>query len=336
MPEVVPFDKALSLTVGAKHRHVLLGNGFSRAWRDEVFSYQALFEEAVKEGLSDTAKRAFAALGTTDFEQVMRLLRQTSLLAKEFKYDKLARALGGVADELREVLVKTIASNHPDRPHAITPAQYTACRTFLSHFKNFYTVNYDLLLYWTLMQEHGPACVCDDGFRQPYGGPDEYVTWEIENTNEQNVHYLHGALHVFDAGHEVQKFTWVNTNIALIEQIRAALNANKYPLFVSEGTARSKLDRIQHSSYLGRAYRSFANCQHALFVFGLSMAENDEHVLRLIDRGKFSHVCVGLYGDPTSDANKRIMKRAAGFGAKRKVPPTIIFYDAASAKVWGA
>ncbi len=336
MAEVVSFEKALTQSAGAKHRHVLLGNGFSRAWRDEVFSYQALFAQAVKEGLSDTAKRAFKALGTTDFEQVMRLLRQTSLLAKEFKYDKLAGALGGVADELREVLVKTIASNHPDRPHAISPDQYTACRTFLSHFKSIYTVNYDLLLYWALMQEHGPECECDDGFRQPYDGPDEYVTWEIENTNEQNVHYLHGALHVFDAGHEVQKYTWSNTNIALIDQIRGALKANKYPLFVSEGTARSKLDRIQHSSYLGRAYRSFANCQHALFVFGVSMADNDEHILRLIDRGKFSHVCVGLYGDPNSAANKKISTRAAQFGSKRKAPPTIIYYDAISAKVWAA
>jgi len=300
-----------------------------------VFSYQALFEQAMKEGLSDTAKRAFKALATTDFEQVMRLLRQTALLATEFKYAKLASALAGVADELREVLVQTIASNHPERPHAISPDQYTACRTFLSHFKNIYTVNYDLLLYWAVMQtELDPHIKCDDGFREPYGGPEDYVTWEIENTNEQNIHYLHGALHVFDAGAEVQKYTWSNTQIALIDQIREALINHKYPIFVSEGTSESKLDRIQHSSYLGRAYRSFANCQHGLVILGVAMAENDEHILRLLDRGKFTHICVGLYGVPSSDGNRRIIARSRHFGAKRATPPAIIFYDAASAHVW--
>ncbi len=338
MPEVVNYARAMELAAGARHMHLLLGNGFSRAWQDEVFSYQGLFEQAVKEGLSETAKRAFKALGTTDFEQVMRLLRQTALLADEFKYTKLAGALSGVADELREVLVRTIASNHPERPHDIRPAQYAACKAFLSRFKNIYTVNYDLLLYWALMQsEVEPQVKCDDGFRQPYGGPDEYVSWEIENTNEQNIHYLHGALHIFDAGHEVQKYTWSNTQIALIDQIREALINHKYPLFVSEGTSESKLDRIQHSSYLGRAYRSFANCQHGLVIYGLAMAENDEHILRLLDRSKFTHVCIGLYGDPGSEGNRRIIGRAAHFGtARSSATPTIVFFDAASAQVWGA
>ncbi len=337
MPEVVTFARALELTNSAKHAHVLLGNGFSRAWRDEVFSYQALFEQAVKKGLSGTAKRAFKALCTTDFEQVMRLLRQAALLAEEFKHTKLAGELSGVADELREVLVRTIASNHPERPHAITPTQYKACKTFLSRFKYIYTVNYDLLLYWALMQsEIEPQVNCDDGFRHPYGGPAEYVSWEIENTNQQNIHYLHGALHIFDAGPEVQKYTWSNTQIALIDQIREALSSHKYPLFVSEGTSDSKLDRIHHSSYLSRAYRSFANCQHRLVIYGLAMAENDEHILRLLDRGKFTHICVGLYGSPQSQGNQRIIRRASQFGSVRQgKPPIIVYFDAASAQVWG-
>lgn len=337
-PKVVSFAKAMKGVVGGKRPHVLLGNGFSRACRDDLFSYQALYEQAEQAGLSADAKKAFKALGTTDFEQVMRMLKQASKLAKEYARPKLAAMLAAHADELREVLVKTIADNHPSRPHDIPAKRYKACKEFLSNFADVYTVNYDLLLYWAVMQEEiEPEVEHDDGFRQPDGGPEEYVTWDVQKTNAQNIHYLHGALHLFDAGDTLQKYTWSNTQIALIDQIRDALKNDKYPLFVSEGTARSKLDRIQHSGYLNRAYRSFANIGGALFIFGLSMAENDEHILTLIDRGKFTQVAIGLYGKPDSKGNKQIIARAAKFGTKRKgTPPTIVYFDAASANVWGA
>lgn len=340
MPDlkVVSFSKAMKGVVGDKQPHVLLGNGFSRACRDDLFSYQALYEQAEQAGLSADAKKAFKALGTTDFEQVMRMLKQASKLAKEYARPKLAAMLAGHADELREVLVKTIADNHPSRPHDIPSKRYKACKEFLSNFADVYTVNYDLLLYWAVMQEEiEPQVEHDDGFRQPDGGPEEYVTWDVQKTNAQNIHYLHGALHLFDAGAELQKYTWSNTRIALIDQIRSALKADKYPLFVSEGTARSKLDRIQHSGYLNRAYRSFANIGGTLFIFGLSMAENDEHILKLIDCGKFNQVAIGLYGKPDSKGNKQIIARAAKFGTRRKgTPPTLVYFDAASANVWGA
>jgi len=336
-PKVVSFAKALKGVAGSKQPRILLGNGFSRACRDDLFSYQALYEQADQTGLSANAKKAFRALGTTDFEQVMRMLKQASKLAKEYGRRNLAKKLNGLSDELREVLVRTIADNHPSRPHDIPQKRYRACKEFLSNFCDIYTVNYDLLLYWAVMQEEiEPDVEHDDGFRQPDGGPEEYVTWDVQKTNSQNIHYLHGALHLFDAGAELQKYTWSNTQIALIDQIRDALKNDKYPLFVSEGTARSKLDRIQHSGYLNRAYRSFANIGGSLFIFGLSMAENDEHVLKLIDRTKCSYLAIGLYGKPGSKGNKQIIARSMKFGSKRKgASPTIVFFDATSAQVWG-
>ena len=157
---------------------------------------------------------------------------------------------------------------------------------FLSHFQNIYTVNYDLLLYWALMQEElEPVIDFDDGFRQPDDGPADYVTWDVQKTDAQNTFYLHGGLHIFDAGPELQKFTWCNTGIALVDQIREALATNRFPVFVAEGNPESKLDRIQHSGFLNRAYRSFASIGGTLFVFGLSFGDTDEHILRLMDTG---------------------------------------------------
>ena len=79
----------------------------------------------------------------------------------------------------------------------------------------------------------------------PQGGRSTSLgMWRI--TDRQNIFYLHGALHVFDAENELKKYTWVRTGIRLIEQIRAALQANLYPLIVAEGQSQEKMARILH------------------------------------------------------------------------------------------
>ncbi len=337
-PQVITFQQALERAT--ETRHVLLGNGFSRACQDDIFSYEALFNQAHFEGLSHAARNAFGALNTTDFEVVIRALRQAALLAEVYQENnpELAQRLNADADGLRELLATTIAASHPDRPADISNEQYAACREFLSNFKRIYTVNYDLLLYWALMQEEiEPEIEFDDGFREPEEGPTDYVTWDVQKTDKQNIFYLHGGLHIFDAGPELQKFTWCNTGIALIEQIREALETNRFPLFVAEGSHGSKLDRIQHSGFLNRAYRSFAAIGGSLFVFGLSFGEADEHILRLLDNGKTRQAFVSLHGDPNSEGNARIVHRAELMTTRRpaKRPLAVEFFDADSAQAWG-
>ncbi len=337
MPAVITFQQALERASGTKH--VLLGNGFSRACRDDIFSYDALFNQAKFEGLSPASRNAFGALNTTDFEVVIRALKQAALLAAVYldNNPELAQRLNGDADGLRELLATTIAASHPDRPADIPNEQYAACRGFLSNFKRIYTVNYDLLLYWALMQEEiEPQIGFDDGFREPEDGPAEYVTWDVQKTDEQNIFYLHGGLHIFDAGPELQKFTWCNTGIALVDQIREALETNRFPLFVAEGSHDSKLERIQHSGFLNRAYRSFAAIGGTLFIFGLSFADADEHVLRLLDKGKAKEAFISLHGDLGSQGNMRIVNRAELMKNRRPArrPLAVEFFDADSAHVW--
>ena len=121
-------------------------------------SYEALYKQADFENLSPGAREAFSALGTTDFEMVIKALRQTALLARVYVPDRpeLMTSLIQDAKGLRDVLVNTIARNHPARPQEIAPHRYQACRTFLDSFECIYTLNYDLLLYWALMQDELP------------------------------------------------------------------------------------------------------------------------------------------------------------------------------------
>jgi hypothetical protein len=140
MPSVTTFSEALNAVKGDKKPHLLLGNGFSRACRDDIFAYEALFESADFSKLSSSAREAFEALKTTDFEVVMRALRDTARLLELYGVTARIRdRLLADAEGLREVLAKTIAQNHPGRPSDLNQQSYEACRHFLSNFRDIYT-----------------------------------------------------------------------------------------------------------------------------------------------------------------------------------------------------
>ena len=341
---LLTFEDAVKASEHYNKRHLLLGNGFSIACRPNIFQYAKLFEQADFSALTASARDAFDRLRSTDFERVIKAIRDAAAVAAGYGLTppQVERMLAD-ADALKELLVQTIAKSHPARPNDINDAEYAACQTFLANFQNTYTLNYDLLLYWTHMHREVEGEISsDDGFRTSQTDIEtdtesEYVVWEAGQSHQQNLWFLHGALHVFDSGTEIQKYTWARTGVRLIEQTRDALSKNLFPLFVAEGTSAEKLERIRHSDYLAKAYRSFQEIQQCLFIYGHSLAKNDEHFLKLIERGKLSHLYVGLFGDPASDVNKAIVSRARAMeiGRGTKKPLKVDFYDSVTAKVWG-
>ncbi|RVC81499.1 DUF4917 family protein [Mesorhizobium sp. M4A.F.Ca.ET.022.05.2.1] len=357
--KLLDFGQVLKQADAYGKKHLLLGNGFSIACKPDIFAYGSLFEEA-KKTMSKELAAIFGAMGTQDFEEVIRALQHAAAIVSVYRPKAVTTKdlLLADAEKLKIDLIKAVAGRHPARPNEISDARYTACRTFLSNFVGdyangkIYTMNYDLLLYWALMHEEEDvlahiALTHDDGFRKDHNDFDApYVEWQGEGAaHGQNIHYLHGALHLFDAGYQLQKYTWVNTGKALVDQANEALKKDLFPLFVAEGNSKSKLTKIQHSAYLHHNFKSFAAvCQTrskdgtALFVYGHSFAENDAHVLDMIGYGKIAHLFVSLYGDPSSPANLKIRANVERIMALRpKAYPPILadYFDAASAKVWG-
>lgn len=176
----------------------------------------------------------------------------------------------------------------------------------------------------------------EDGFRKPEELDADYVAWDSGSAYGQTVHYMHGALHIFDAGHELQKYTWCNTQIPLIEQIKVAIDRNEFPLFVAEDTYKAKLERIMHSAYLGKVKSSFEKIANDLFVFGFAFGESDDHILQLMGDNKIKQMFVSLFGNPGSDGNKKIIQRAESVKARRKkYKLDVQYFRAETAKVWG-
>jgi hypothetical protein len=347
MVAILSFEQVMREIQDVKHKHLLLGNGFSIALRPDIFTYGSLYENA-DFSKAPHATEVFKALKTQDFEVVIKHLQDAATVVEVYMPSAvaLARSLRTDAAAIKDALVTAIAKRHPDRPHEIRAEQYAACRAFLSRFEHLFTLNYDVLLYWALMQSEVDRLQInhDDGFRHPEDDPGApWVSWQ--QGNQATVSYLHGALHLFDAGSEITKYTWSKTDKPIVEQIRSALDEEKYPLFVSEGSSASKKARILHSGYLHKAHRSFEACcgpaGNAIVIYGHSLADNDDHVLRAIVKGNARHLLVSLYGKADSSANKAIIEKAEKLVVQRG--PTkgkhqalsVIYYDAASAKVWG-
>ena len=347
------FQDAIKDSERFSKRHLLLGNGFSIACRADIFHYGSLFEEADFSKTPEVAS-VFETLGTQDFETVIRALENSARILPAYLPEGAAavKKMQEHAASLKEILVQTIAGNHPNKPLDIPDEKFWACRDFLANFLvndgQVFTLNYDLLLYWTLMHDDMPSgkavqLTTNDGFGNDEDDPEaDYVVWQGETgAHDARVHFLHGALHLYDSGSELKKYTWIRKGIPLIEQARAAIGANAYPLFVAEGTSAQKKAKIRHNAYLYQGFKQLtANVRqgkHCFFIFGHSLARNDDHILKRLARGRFRKLYVGLYGHPDSEDNLDIIERANGFASQRpeRWPLDVAFYDAASASVWG-
>ena len=360
MLEIITFTEALEESGDAK-RYLLLGNGFSISCDPNIFHYNSLYEKAkpiIKEKMPEVLK-IFEKLSTKDFEAVIRTLEGGATLFPIYSptdkenYNKILENIS----QLKEILASTIATNHPDKPTSISSEKFFYCRQFLFNFLDpinnngkVYTLNYDLLLYWTLMnddwnnQEHLELAKNDGcGKEEP---DSDYVIWKNDDhSRDQNIYYLHGAVHLFDSGDEVEKYTWKDKGIPLIEQTRAALQSNKFPLFVAEGKSRKKLTRIKHHIYLGHGYRSFLQVvkerksqPKSLFIFGHSLRDEDDHIILEISKGSISKVFIGIHGDPQGIENKKTIakgKKLENLRSNRKLPLKVKFFDSATARVWG-
>jgi len=328
---------------------VILGNGFSMAYDPHAFGYDALADHAEAQAhLSAAALRLMKALGTTDFEEAMRAIRATIRTLRALNptgYKKTLTRLEAAETEIREALAQSVAGLHPERPYEIDMRCYLSVRRFLRPFDHIFSVNYDLLLYWSLMQEitdgamRYPSRAHDDGFRDSGVDGDDTVLWDIYDPFKQTVYYLHGALHLYLGADGLRKLTWSRTGEPLVDQVREQLAIHRFPLYVAEADSPTKLDRINRSAYLSRGLRSLSSVGGSVIVYGHSLDPNDAHIFEALVRSKVKRVAVSVYGDPKSSRNRAVIQTAkdlVGCRAARspRAPLAVKFFNAEDVALW--
>jgi hypothetical protein len=301
---------------------VFLGNGFSRSWRDDPFRYETLFQAANFGDRDQDIRQVFEALSTQDFEKVTNRLEASRALLRLYANDpELMERLDIDAARIKDGLVAAITNTHPTRPNEVTADEYRHVREFLSKF-----TNYDLLMYWARNQNdiEPTDWDTDDGFRedQLWVGPE----------TDQEVFFLHGALHLYDSLEGVKKHSFSRLGQPIIDKVQENLQEDIFPLFVSEPTSDAKLSRITMNPYLSYCLRKLRREEGALFIVGHGFAEIDRHIFDVIDHSNINHVYVAIHGDPKNDDNRRI--RASAGAWMQSEYRSVSFVDAHSVPMW--
>ena len=87
MTKLITFEEALTQAKSYTSKHLLLGNGFSIAYRYDIFTYGSLLDEADFSSLPELRK-VFDAMGTVDFEEVIRALQSSATILEQYGSNK--------------------------------------------------------------------------------------------------------------------------------------------------------------------------------------------------------------------------------------------------------
>jgi hypothetical protein len=274
---------------------LILGNGASIALH-QGFAYRSLLEEARgRRFISENVENVFDHLRTKDFERVLRMLWHTSRINKALKIKdtKTTEAY----ESLRTALVQTVTTIHP--VHAQVSDKLPQIAKFMKRFKTIVSLNYDLLVYWTMLWEnerhqnrfkdcfiHGEFDSDWEDYREPYGTA-------IRSTL---VFYPHGNLALATDLDGSERKLSANVASNLLSTIESGWESGKYaPLFVGEGTSKQKVAAIRRSHYLNAVYDSvLPKLGKRVAIFGWSLSKSDDHILKAIACGKLAlHVFIG-------------------------------------------
>lgn len=266
------------------------GNGFSRnIWHG--FSYDNLKNEA---RLSEQAKAVFRALRTSNFERCLESLNHTRSTLQALRCTDAETQVACLYNHVRDQLFDTVGRSHVS-PGSITSDAYKRVISELRNYDSIFTVNYDLIPYWSLMKgltestdsTASQVKIVDffwaDGltFNPRRATPD---------AGQVGLYYLHGALHLWhdDVSNKSGKWRGDKETKLLDIKKKYAENKTRRPLFISEGSSEEKDKSIKKSEYLKFCLNRLELDTSDTIVFGYSFSQQDAHISKAIKKGRQS------------------------------------------------
>lgn len=268
----------------AEGRGLLVGNGASIAlW--SRFQYASLYEmakDATKPGhLCDREVGVFTALKTQNFESVLSALITAGKIWGI--YEKPPQDINDLRESyerVRNSLIRAVKEVHVP-PNKVSGSLKTHLRQVLAGYEYVYSSNYDLLIYWSMMDDRDRfkdfVWTRDGDNRQNMFDVSDTDLWD-KRKQITKVLFLHGALHLYKniEGRTFKKLSGEDGNLLDLFDVRG----DAIPLLISEGRSRDKLSAITRNDYLTFAYEQFSKHRGSLVVFGHSLTpEFDQHLL---------------------------------------------------------
>lgn len=275
-------------------KSLLLGNGFSvNIW--SRFGYGSLYDVAkstdVEIPLDDNSKALFESLGSTNFEDVLKVLFHARLVDHQLGSPQLAQ-IESLYNGTKNSLAAAVNFSHVPYDFPGLNAINHAFRSF----SNIFTTNYDLIPYWAIMHEDTWR------FRDLFWGQGN--TFDPKNTSVNAdrcvISYLHGAVHLVELPDGKTKKVTANGIDTLTELFDLA-HPEHFPLFISEGTSDRKLSRIKRNDYLRFSFEKLLATTGNLVVIGHSLHKDyDQHLIDALRDGQFDSIAISVW--PHQDA----------------------------------
>ncbi|CAN0249229.1 unnamed protein product, partial [Phaeothamnion confervicola] len=261
---------------------LLAGNGASRAVSG-AFDYKSLLVAA---GLGENDQALFDQLGTSNFEEVLRALDFAVLVQQQLGHNPapvLDRRLA-----IQNALVATV-NNHHVAWTDVEGDRLAAIKAALLSYKSVFSTSYDLIFYWAVNQG-GPAGFLDHLWHDAdlHFDPNDSPVWGEPTV----VHWIHGALHLYEFGIG-QTAKRVNLpDAALLAQFASG---GKLPLYVAEGTAQQKRAKIASSEYLAFCLNSLEAETRDLVIFGQALSDSDLHLVEALKLHPERRIAYAIY-----------------------------------------
>lgn len=333
---------------------LLVGNGGSMALSDK-FSYQSLYEKAIEKDILDQATQDIFSKfykGSRDFERVLYRLWQAKYINQLFSIS--AEEIQKIQDGyilIQKALIKAVKELHPD--HRALKEELFSVGNYLSHFKTVFSLNYDLIVYWSMLEYNDQyRNALKDGFitSDPLSSNSKvFAKSKIEilrtpytgNNSATLVFYPHGNLILHRTksregkiqGDKASYTSILDTIVDFWEE------NNSIPLFVSEGTYQEKLEVISSSAYLSYViHDQLPNGGDSLVIYGWGIGKQDMHILEQISRGNYKRIAVSVYKGTKDDEQinreiSEVTERILSV-AKHIDEDSIKFFDAQSEGCW--
>lgn len=270
-------------------KSLLIGNGFSiNVW--SKFGYGTLYDLAkstdVDAPLSDKEIALFDHLGSSNFEDVLRILYHAKIVDEQLGSPQKAD-IDQLYVNTKNALASAVNFAHI-APNLIDAQKIN---NELRPYKNVFSTNYDLIPYWSIMNEDTWR------FKDYFWG--DGGCFDITDTDvpadRTKIHYLHGAIHLVELPSGKTKKLTAN-GLHSLSDLFDLNHPEQFPLFISEGSTEGKLSRIKRNDYLRFCYEKLGRIDGGLVVLGHSLHKDyDQHIIDAINDSKISRVAIGVW-----------------------------------------
>lgn len=297
--------------VHKRHRDgLLVGNGFSIGIHKE-FSYPSLYE-ICDAFLDDAELTLFERFKTQNFERVLEVLNAARQVNEIIGLD--TKMISRRYETVRVALIKAVRSVHP-RKGEVGEETFERIADWFMNFRNIFTTNYDLLLYWAILNRN--TTFVDFFFDNLMFNPTDVEL----RAGKIGVYYLHGSLFIYREERRTRKFSTV---FNLLDSLEEVMTRKRTPVFVSEGATEDKLAAIMSDGYLSYCFDALRDSEGGLTIYGFSLSDNDQHIVDAIHSSPMQRVAYGVYpeGMDIADVEAECLRVRKRLGNK-----DLVFFD---------